>query len=285
MNIVIVTGMSGAGKSSALNILEDMGYYCMDNLPPQLMTNFVELAQNANQGIEKAAIGVDIRGGHFFEALKSTIANLKDMKTSVSILFLEASDDILIRRYKELRRPHPMDKAGNIYDGIQRERAYLQDMREMSDEIIDTTKLTLGQLKETLDGLYLNGAAERSLIISVTSFGYKYGILLDADLVFDVRFIPNPYYQPNLRPYTGADPMVRDYIFSFSETEEFMRKLLDLLRFLLPYYEREGKRTLSIGIGCTGGKHRSVAIADALAKRLRAEGRIAVLNHRDRLNW
>lgn len=285
MEIVIITGMSGAGKSSALRIFEDMGYYCMDNLPPQLMTAFVELAQNAKEPIEKTAIGVDIRGGHFFESLKNAINMIKDMQARVRILFLNASDDVLIRRYKELRRPHPMDKAGNIFDGIQRERHVLREIQSISDYEVDTSKLNLGQFKEVIDQMFVEEGEEKGLVISITSFGYKYGILLDADLVFDARFIPNPYYIDAFRDKTGLDPDVNDYIFSFDETSEFVDRIFDLLEYLVPYYEREGKRTLSIGIGCTGGKHRSAAIAKRLFDRFKECGELVVLNHRDKGNW
>lgn len=285
MKIVIVTGMSGAGKSSVLNIFEDMGYYCMDNLPPQLMPNFVDLARGAQQGIENVAIGVDIRGGHFFESLTGSVEALRQMRTHVSILYLEASDEVLIRRYKEGRRPHPMDKAGNIYDGIQRERAYLRDIRKIADVIIDTSVFNLGQLKSAVEDRYLGDGEERKLMITVTSFGFKYGIQLDADLVFDARFVPNPYYLPDLRPKTGLDEDVANYIFSFGEAVEFVDRLDKLLQFLIPLYKREGKRTLVIGIGCTGGRHRSVAIAEALAERLEKSGKQVSVVHRDRGYW
>lgn len=285
MEIVIVTGMSGAGKSSVLKLFEDMGYYCMDNLPPQLMTNFLELAKNSSINLNNVAIGVDIRGGAFFDALRATIVVLKDMNTKVSILYLEADDDVLIRRYKELRRPHPMDKAGNIYDGIQREKATLKFVRENADYIVDTSHYNLGQLKGVIDSIYLKEVDNKRLAITVNSFGYKYGIQMDADLVFDVRFIPNPYYIPELKKKTGESKEIKDYLFSFNETTTFIDKTIDLIEFLLPYYRKEGKRTLSIGIGCTGGRHRSVAITEALAERLKGDDRVVFVTHRDRRYW
>lgn len=284
MRVVIVTGMSGAGKSSALNVFEDMDYYCIDNLPPQLMVNFLELAANSKQ-ITKAAIGVDIRGRQFFESLMATIRNLRAMDAQVSMLFLEASDEVIIRRYKELRRPHPLDKAGNIYDGIQRERGLLQEIRSYSDRVVDTSNLTLGQLKEVISSYYLESPREKEILVAVTSFGYKYGILLDADLVFDARFIPNPYYEQELRPLTGLDAPVEDFIFRYEESEEFLQRIEDFLIFTLPYYQREGKSALSVGIGCTGGRHRSVCMAQALAQRLHDKGYVTVLNHRDKTHW
>lgn len=285
MHIVIVTGMSGAGKSSALNIFEDMGYYCMDNLPPQLMTNFIELARDARHEIEHAAIGMDIRGGHFFEALNSSMENLKASGTIVSVLFVEADDEVLIRRYKEGRRPHPLDKAGNIYDGIQRERAMLRNIRNMADAIIDTSRFNLGELKQEIESIYREQDGEQKLLISISSFGFKYGLPLDADLVFDARFVPNPYYVPELRPKTGIDTEVSDYVLSYPEAQEFIRRLQEMLVFLFPLYLREGKRSLVVAVGCTGGRHRSVAIAQELADRLKGEGRLVSVTHRDQLYW
>lgn len=284
MRIVIVTGMSGAGKSSALNVFEDMGYYSMDNLPPQLMLSFLELAQSSKEPINKVAVGLDIRGRSFFESLKKTKTSLEDKGVDVSILFLTASDEILVRRYKELRRPHPMDKAGNIYDGIQREKASLESIRNGADHIIDSSHLTLGQLKEELESIYFNGLDSANLFISIVSFGFKHGILLDADLVFDVRFIPNPYYIESLQKLNGGDTAVQDYVFAQKETQTFLDKTFDLLYFLIPNYLKEGKRTLTIGVGCTGGKHRSVALALALGRELEKEYKVFV-KHRDHRFW
>ncbi len=285
MRIVIVTGMSGAGKSSVLNLFEDMGYYCMDNLPPQLLTNFIDLVTSSRQHIEKIAVGVDLRGGSFFDALKDTTGRLMEEQHKVSILFLDARDEVLVRRYKELRRPHPLDKAGNIFDGIQRERLQLKEIRRLSDHVLDTSGFTLGQLKRSIDKLYLAEGDAHSFLINVTSFGYKYGILLDADLVIDTRFIPNPYYELDLRPFTGLDQPVKDFIFQFDETKEFLQQTKSYLHFLIPLYIREGKRLLSIGIGCTGGKHRSVALAEAIGSLLKEEYSSVVISHRDREHW
>ena len=206
MKMVIVTGMSGAGKSSVLRLFEDMGYYCMDNIPPRLINNFLDLTRSASKPMTRVALGVDIRGGAFFEDLQSTVESLKKEKDmEVTTLFLTASDETLVRRYKELRRPHPMDKAGNIFDGIQREKNFLAHLRQTSDVLVDTTDKTLGELKEQIDHLFLPAGEKPALLISVISFGYKHGIVLDADLVFDVRFVNNPYYVAELRKLTGLD--------------------------------------------------------------------------------
>lgn len=285
MKIVIVTGQSGAGKSSVLNIFEDLDYYCMDNLPPQLMTDFVQLVRQAKNEIDKVAIGVDIRGGSFLESLRSAVVSVEDMEAEVSILFLEANDEVLIRRYKELRRPHPMDKAGNIYDGIQREKKILEPIRDIADFALDTSMFNLGQLKEALDSFYFSESDKKKFLITVSSFGYKHGIQLDADIVLDVRFIPNPYYVDELRPLSGQDEKVRDYVFQFEQTQIFFDKVRDLIEFLIPYYIGEGKRMLVIAFGCTGGKHRSVALAEALKDALVASDLSVTVNHRDRAFW
>ncbi|WP_019133250.1 RNase adapter RapZ [Kallipyga massiliensis] len=285
MKIVIITGMSGAGKSSALRIFEDMGYYCMDNLPPQLMDPFLDLAQKSSDPISKVAVGVDIRGREFFDQLRNMLDKLTDRGADLSVLYLEARDEILIRRYKEKRRPHPLDKMGNIYDGIQREKAVLVPLRRRADLIIDSSDLTLGELKRKIDGHYLEIREEASLLISVTSFGYKHGILLDADLVMDVRFLPNPYYVPELKGKTGQDPEVESFVMASEEAGIFIEKFTDLLEFLIPYYIKEGKRTLVVGIGCTGGQHRSVALADLVGKILEKKGKKVKVYHRDRMFW
>ena len=286
MKMVIVTGMSGAGKSSALRLFEDMGYYCMDNIPPRLINNFLDLTRSASKPMNRIALGVDIRGDAFFEDLQSTVEALKKEKDlDVTTLFLTASDETLVRRYKELRRPHPMDKAGNIFDGIQREKNFLEHLLQSSDVVIDTTDKTLGELKEQIDLLFLPQGEKPALLISVMSFGYKHGIVLDADLVFDVRFVNNPFYIPELRHQTGLEEPLRDYVMQFPETERFLAKTLDLLSFLIPLYIREGKRTLTIALGCTGGRHRSVVMAEILAQRLGERYPGVSVSHRDRRYW
>lgn len=286
MRIVIVTGMSGAGKSSALRLFEDMGYYCMDNIPPRLIGNFLELTKSASNNLTRVALGVDIRGREFFEDLQSTVEALKKEKElEVTTLFLTASDEALVRRYKELRRPHPMDKAGNIFDGIQREKQFLEHLRLTSDLVLDTTNKTLGELKEMIDRLFLSQGEKPELFLSIISFGFKHGIVLDADLVFDVRFINNPYYVPELKHLTGLDAPLKEYVLQFPETEQFLKKISDLLEFLVPYYIREGKRTLTVALGCTGGRHRSVVMAELLGDQLAEHYSGVSVSHRDRHYW
>lgn len=286
MKMVIVTGMSGAGKSSALRLFEDMGYYCMDNIPPQLITNFLDLTRSASKPMNQVALGVDIRGGAFFEDLQATVEALKkENDMEVTTLFLTASDETLVRRYKELRRPHPMDKAGNIFDGIQREKGFLAHLRQSSDVVVDTTDKTLGELKEQIDHLFLSEGEKPALRISVMSFGYKHGIVLDADLVFDVRFVNNPFYVSTLRKLTGLDAPLKEYVLQFPETEQFLTKTMDLLSFLIPLYIREGKRTLTVALGCTGGRHRSVVMAEMLGAKLSERYQGVNVSHRDRRCW
>lgn len=285
MQIVIITGMSGAGKSSALNIFEDLGYYSMDNLPPPLISNFVKLTEQSRRSFDKLAVGVDIRGGIFFDALEDAVDRLRKEGMDTQILFLDAADEVLVRRFKELRRPHPMGEAADLLTGIQKEREKLRGIKEQSNLIIDTSKRTLGSLKEIIDAHFSTEAENVPFVISVISFGFKYGILLDGDLVFDVRFLPNPYYTEHLREKSGLDREVKDFVFGYEETGVVLDKLSDLCAYLIPLYKREGKRGLTIGIGCTGGRHRSVAISEALSDRLMETGERTVLYHRDGKYW
>lgn len=281
MEFVIITGMSGAGKSQAMKAMEDIGYYCMDNLPPQLLPKFAELCNESKRNIDKVAVVVDIRGGTFFEELFRSLEDLKASDLKYRIIFLDAKDEVLIKRYKELRRPHPLNPSGRIIEGISKERLLLEEVRGQANYIIDTSRLTIGMLKEEISNIFLEGEELRQLTISVVSFGFKHGILLDADLVFDVRFIPNPYYVRELRELTGENPKVRDYVFQWEQTDLFIEKLMNMLNFLIPYYIEEGKTQLIIGIGCTGGKHRSVAISRDIEGKLRDRGHRALVNHRD----
>ncbi len=281
MEFVVITGMSGAGKSQAMNVMEDMGYYCMDNLPPALLTKFAELTFKSNNEINKVAIVVDIRGGRFFESLFTSLDELKAMGIGYKILFLDSSDDTLIKRYKELRRPHPLKPDGNLVEGIKEEREMLNQIKGRSDYIIDTTKFNLGMLKEEMMKIFLQGEESSKLSISVTSFGFKHGVLLDGDLIFDVRFINNPYYVPELKEFTGLEKNVKDYVFSWPQTQTFISKAMDLIEFLIPHYISEGKTQLVIGIGCTGGKHRSVAIAEEIGILLKGKDHRAIVTHRD----
>lgn len=280
MKFVIITGLSGAGKSQAMKCMEDLGFYCIDNLPPVLIPKFAELCFTNGGEIQKIALVIDIRGGKFFDDLFESLDELKDRGYKYEILFLEASDQTLIKRFKETRRVHPLSTEGRIIDGINAEREKLENLKLRANKIIDTSKMIPGELKEEIKKIYSEGTGN-NIIISVLSFGFKKGIPLDADLVFDVRFLPNPHYIPELKEFTGNDICVSDYVMRWPESIEFVKKLNDLIDFLIPYYEREGKFQLVIGVGCTGGKHRSVTVANILYKYLQEKGHRAKLNHRD----
>lgn len=281
MEFVIVTGMSGAGKSQTLNAMEDINYYCMDNLPPTLLPDFAELCYESKRNIEKVAVVADIRGGKFFNDLFKSLKTLEEKGIKYRILFLDAADNVLIKRYKEHRRPHPLALEGRINDGIIEERQILEEVKQKADYIIDTSNLTIAMLKEEIKEIFLEGKESKKLTISVVSFGFKHGLLLDADLVFDVRFLPNPYYIEELKDLTGMDEDVRDYVLKWEEAQTFIDKLYDMISFLIPHYIKEGKSQLVIGIGCTGGKHRSVTIANVLYKKLLEDGNRVIVSHRD----
>lgn len=281
MEFVIITGMSGAGKSHAMKAMEDMGYYCMDNLPPALLLKFAQLCQNSKKEIDKVAIVADIRGGIFFDDLFISLDELNKEGIGYKILFLDASNEVLINRFKEMRRPHPLAHNGRAIDGIIEERKLLSEVKRRADYVINTSRLTISMLREEISKIFLQGVELRKLTISVVSFGFKNGILLDADLVFDVRFTTNPHYIPELRDLTGEDDRVKEYVFRWEQTNVFVEKTIDLLEFLIPNYIKEGKTQLVIGIGCTGGKHRSVAIAYEIKDRLNKNGHRAIVSHRD----
>ena len=283
MEIVIVTGMSGAGKSSALNIFEDLGYYSMDNLPTELIIDFVKLSSRSEVIIDKLAVGIDIRGLGFQDT-RRVIGELEDLGFDINVLFLDCADEVLVQRYKEKRRPHPIERQGSLLNGIMLERRSLLDIKTRANHIIDTSNLRLADLKDRIYKIYKDDS-ESNMVVSIVSFGFKNGILLDADLVFDVRFLSNPYYLENLREKTGLDQEVIDYIFSFEETEKYLELLISLLEYTIPLYEREGKSNLVIGIGCTGGKHRSVAISTHLASLLSEKFELIFVNHRDERYW
>ena len=281
MEFLVITGMSGAGKSQAMKVMEDMGYYCMDNLPPQLLPKFAELCYESKKTMEKVAVVVDIRGGEFFKSLFNSLDDLADKGIGYKILFLDASDNVLIKRYKELRRPHPLTPEGSIMDGINQEREMLKELKDRAYYIIDTSKLTIGMLKEEIYKIFLEGGEKRRLTVSITSFGFKNGMLMDGDLIFDVRFLPNPYYIPELKEISGVNEDVKNYVFKWPQTNIFISKVVDMLEFLIPYYIDEGKTQLVVGIGCTGGFHRSVAIANKIGEILKTNGHRAIINHRD----
>lgn len=267
MRFVVVTGLSGAGKSTTLNFLEDAGYYCVDNMPVQLISEFAKLLSE-NDEIERAALGIDARTGSGFDELETELAKLKEMDISYDILFLESDDSVLIKRYKETRRLHPLAFGDRIEVGIERERSKLSHIKKHASHIIDTSQMLTRELKAEIDKIFVNDMDFKNLYVTILSFGFKYGIPGDADLVFDVRFLPNPYYHENLRPLTGSDEEVRDFVMSFPEADSFLDKLEDMLIFLIPNYIAEGKNQLVVAIGCTGGKHRSVTLAEALFNRM-----------------
>ena len=280
MKVLIITGMSGAGKTQAIMALEDIGYFCVDNLPANVFMKFVETLQISDGSISRVALVMDARGGEFFSMLGEILSQLKEIADS-QIVFLDAADEVLMRRYKETRRKHPLAKEGdNVLSAIKKERELLKVLRDSADLVIDTSLFTAHQLKDQIIDTYSSYKGE-SMTIYLSSFGYKYGLPTDADLVVDVRFLPNPYYDEKLRHLTGQDKKVYDYVFSHQVTEEFVSRYLSLLTFLLPHYIKEGKRYLSIAVGCTGGRHRSVAIAGELAKRLLDAGYYPNLHHRD----
>ncbi|MGO1468874.1 MAG: RNase adapter RapZ [Tissierella sp.] len=281
MDFLIITGMSGAGKSQTMKIMEDMGYYCMDNLPPNLLVQVAELFKESKRGINKVAVVVDIRGGEFFHSLSKSLEGLSNMGINYKILFLDASKNTIIRRYKELRRSHPLRPEGSIIKGIEEERKLLKTLKERAFYIIDTSNLNIATLKEEIYKLLLKDGEKRKLTVTVTSFGFKNGMLMDGDLVFDVRFLPNPYYIPELKEYSGREEKVKEYVFKWPQTNIFISKLTEMLEFLIPHYIQEGKTQLVVGIGCTGGFHRSVAMTNRLAEILKNNGHRAIANHRD----
>lgn len=283
MEAVIITGMSGAGKTLALNHFEDMGYYCMENLPPKFIVDFVELINNSTKSIEKLAIVIDVRA-RFFEDLSETIQNLKKMDCELKVLFLDASNRTLINRYKELRRPHPVNPNGALSDSIELEREMLSEIKDNSDIIIDTTRLSAISFKNKLNSIFFNGN-KKDLVINIESFGFKNGILVEADLVFDVRFLPNPYYIEELKELNGKDDEIQNYVMGFDDSKIFLNKVVDLLEFLIPKYKAEGKNMLTIGVGCTGGKHRSVCLAEKIYSELKKEHSNVNISHRDERLW
>ena len=282
MRFVIVTGMSGGGKSTALKMLEDAGYYCVDNLPVSLIEKFVELLSMPGNEIEHVALGLDVRAGQAFEEVTVLLQKLRNEGYAFEILFMEASDTVLIKRYKESRRLHPMEPKGRIEDGVKKERAVLEDIREQADYVIDTSSLLTRELKAGLERIFVQGEEYNSLMINIMSFGFKHGIPADVDLVFDVRFLPNPYYIEELKMKTGNDKEVQDFVMSYEESHIFLEKLTDMLKFLIPNYINEGKYRLVVAIGCTGGKHRSVTLANELYQKMKNQGDYGMtIFHRD----
>ena len=282
MRFVIVTGMSGAGKLTAQKMMEDMGYYCVDNLPVPLIAKFVELILEPSQEITKVVLGIDVRADQSFDDVMKALEDLRSKGFAYEILFMEASDATLMKRYKETRRMHPLAIGGRVADGIERERKILEKMKADANYVIDTSHLLTRELKEELDRIFVKNEDYNSLMVNIVSFGFKHGIPADVDLVFDVRFLPNPFYIDELKHKTGNDREVRDYVMSFPEAEEFLQKLTDMISFLIPNYIKEGKNQLIVGIGCTGGKHRSVTLANKLYEQLKDKGNYGLtVSHRD----
>ena len=281
LKLMIITGLSGAGKTLAMRVFEDHGYFCVDNLPPALIPTFIELCSQSIKRITKIALVIDIRGGGFFDKLFESLKEISDLGFDYEILFLEASDEVLIKRYKESRRRHPLALEGRIVEGITSERQIMSKLREAADYIIDTSLKKPSELKEEIIMRFIEREKEEQLIINLVSFGFKQGIPLDADLIFDVRFIPNPYYIEDLRPYSGKDQKVRDFVMKWPESRQFLKMLFDMIQYLIPYYIREGKVQLVIGIGCTGGRHRSVVFANEIAAMLKASHHRVIVDHRD----
>ncbi len=282
MRFVIVTGMSGAGRGTSLRILEDAGYFCVDNLPISLMGKFSELIYSGTSEISKVALGLDIRSGKTLDELQHTLEELTAAGYHYEILFLDAADDVLVKRYKETRRNHPLAQDGRIAGGIAKERTRLSFLKKQADYIIDTSSLLTRELRQELDRIFVQNKDFKNLVITVLSFGFKYGIPTDSDLVFDVRFLPNPYYYEELKKLSGNDKEVQDFVMGFEVSHRFLDKLIDMIQFLIPNYILEGKNQLVIAIGCTGGKHRSVTLANKVYERLQENTEYAVrIEHRD----
>ena len=277
-SLVIISGLSGSGKSTAMNVLEDLGYYCLDNLPLALLPKFIELCESSQGEINKVALAVDAREGLFFDRAPEEIKELRDKGHPVDLIFLDSSDTVLRKRYNETRRRHPLSVDGSIAEGIAREREMLKDLKSLSDFTIDTTDFNVHQLKEVIKGRY-ERADTNKLQINILSFGYKHGYPYDADMIFDVRFLPNPFFIDELKDLTGLDEKIKDFVLNKEDTKEYMKKLTDFLEFLIPRYEKEGKAYLTIALGCTGGKHRSVVLANELAQYF--ERLSPVTRHRD----
>ena len=280
MKAIIVTGLSGAGKTQAIDCLEDMGYYCIDNMPPALIKSFIDLTADG-KGIDKAAFVIDVRGGMLFDDLKEVLEEMKKDDIDYKILYLEATDRTLLRRYNETRRTHPLSEGGLAGSGIKKEREMLAELRNHADFIIDTSNMKSAQLWAEIKHLLTSEESRKTFMINVMSFGYKRGTPLAADLVFDMRFIPNPYYVKSLRSLTGNNAKVSKFVLKHQITQDFIEKAMEMIEMLIPFYTKEGKYSLTIGIGCTGGHHRSVAVANEINKRLQELGRRTTLQHRD----
>jgi UPF0042 nucleotide-binding protein len=281
MRVVIVTGLSGSGKSTAIHVLEDLGFYCIDNLPVTLIPRFLELCENSEEHINRVALGIDLRERVSLREYPAVLAELRSRGQRVEILYLEAADEVLLRRFSETRRPHPAAGGGGVAQGIRTERERLAGLRELADQIIDTSASTVHELREQLRHLLTSVPAETTLLVMVESFGYKYGVPTDADIMFDVRFLPNPFFLEEFRAKSGVETEVATFVLQRPETERFLDQLSTLLESTLPLYVREGKSYLTLAIGCTGGRHRSVAVAEEMGRRLSTWGYAVRVRHRD----
>jgi RNase adapter protein RapZ len=282
VSFVVITGLSGAGKSYAIKCFEDMGFFCVDNLPTTLIPTFADLVARADAPKRgRVALGVDVREGEYLSHFLEALAELRSRGHTVEVLFLEAGEEALVRRYRETRRRHPLAPDGNVLDGIRAERKALSTVREVADRIVDTSALTVHQLKDFLVDAYVTPKARPGLAVSLVSFGFKHGVPIDADLVFDVRFLPNPHFVEGLRPLDGRDARVREFVMKHAESRELLRRIADFLGFVLPAYQREGKAYLTIAVGCTGGRHRSVALVEELRPFIDTLGLTPALVHRD----
>ncbi len=282
MRMIVVTGVSGAGKSTALKMLEDIGYFCMDNLPVPLVYKLADMMSQQSIELEKVALGIDVRSRKKFHELEDALAHLEKSGIICEILFLDSADDVLVKRYKETRRIHPLAENGRLEDSIKKERDYLKKLRKKADYLIDTSQMLTRELQAELTKIFVDNKEYKNIYVTILSFGFKYGIPTDADLVFDVRFLPNPYYMEELRSKTGNDKEIQDFVMANGKADAFLDKLEDLIRFLIPNYVTEGKHQLVVAIGCTGGKHRSVTLANGLYNRLRAEEGFGIkIDHRD----
>ena len=281
LSFVFITGLSGAGKSYAIKSFEDMGYFCVDNLPTTLIPTFADLIRHSGQTIRRVALGVDVREGEYLSHLLDALRELRARGHAVEVLFLEAGEEALVRRYHETRRRHPLAGEGNVLEGIRAERKAMSHLREVADRIVDTSALTVHQLKELLVEFYVTPKARLGLATSLVSFGFKHGVPFDADLVFDVRFLPNPHFVPGLRPLDGRDARVREFVLDHDESRTLLGHLKEFLKFLLPRYEREGKAYLTVAVGCTGGRHRSVTLVEELRRFLDELGYAPSVVHRD----
>lgn len=281
VKLVILTGMSGAGKTQAIKYLEDQGYFCVDNLPPALMPKLAELVDHGDGKVTRLALGIDVRGGRFFNQILNALTDLEKMGVTYQILFMDAADETLVKRYKESRRRHPLALQGRLLEGIRKERKLMQELRGRAHKIIDTTKLSNSGLRRALAEFFANEQEGQGLHVNVVSFGFKYGVVMDADLMFDVRFLPNPHYVEDLKALTGETAAVQEYVMKWGVTQQFFKRLTSLVDFLLPQYVAEGKSQLTVAVGCTGGQHRSVCLAIKLGDWVRSQGYSVRVEHRD----